>query len=833
MPSHTYLPIPSRPPFDLVPNAEFNTNVQDPLQSWSDVSALPKQSRNSTQLWLDEWMEKFCKSSASVKGIYSWICSSCHISVEDLADFQVTYLVLCFLMILSAKIDSQADDLINNLQISIARGHSVMKPVAGLSSAAIALSSTLSATGKRKQKQKQSPKPEEREDGEVSEPDVVEPKTKELLEEGEIEEDDNVFTCEWQKDMDDLVAVLQEMKAITEREYQDPQYWTTFLKSEFARIVARISSPYFLAYYLHPHNLKLQLLYGFTNVLGEYFEKWVFPDDEPLEGEALRKAEEESLKQVLRPSGTTTLRPMRTTNDFLQALCAYPSLIPNGSDPMGVFFLYSDDIFIDEWYRWLGPHLGALGYNVQETQPMSIWQPLWNHIKDLKKTPRGFAEYPDLLRFIIDESSELWDARAALKGKTHTQKTHTDDPEGGSVTGHDKFLRAPIRTYLSPDKDHGRGNKAPWIIAGSCKKCLHEADLGKKCFQYIYINTSGNPQRIKMLRGHGVFKVPPKERMEPIKTKPQESKGNSRKSKPKLKKIRSFDKLNFKWIEPDDSTLEQCGRITFFFMDEVNPDKKIDFLVYNAFPDEEYQQMVQNSHYAHLVKPVWRGSQFAHWTTGLMYPQGKCVPSGGRKADTYTYYSGIKSDTFDAIQAMFRVAYMSIAKLYHPELVKDLTAAGESCGMKGIGGINVFSCVNYTAPLHSDQDVVPSLSCQLEKYGVEEKWGEYGFCQAEYGYAFATRENTLWSFDSSKLHGTMLPSQATIDNTKKKVPHIREEPGNNARCTNVIPVAISSGDHDTVWKKDAARAKELRSVRANWKRREQIVEFAHQSTIKK
>ncbi|KAJ8076529.1 hypothetical protein PM082_000952 [Marasmius tenuissimus] len=159
--------------------------------------------------------------------------------------------------------------------------------------------------------------------------------------------------------------------------------------------------------------------------------------------------------------------------------------------------------------------------------------------------------------------------------------------------------------------------------------------------------------------------------------------------------------------------------------------------------------MVNNSRKASLTKAVRRGSQFAHWTTGIMFPWGKRVPSGGRRGDTYTYYAGIESNNFDGVKAMFRTAYdsmvlLAMAELCHPELVDNLKAAGEPCGMKGLGGINLFDCTNYTAPLHSDEDAVPSLCCQLEKYGVEEADGEYGFCQADYGYAFPTRENTLW-----------------------------------------------------------------------------------------
>ncbi|KAK1223014.1 hypothetical protein PQX77_014134 [Marasmius sp. AFHP31] len=943
MPSSIRLPVPSVVGWETLGGDEFRGNVGGVLSALDELYKT-RQSRDIFKKKTDEWISRFCFSAKSMEAIRTWIASSCHVSPQLLTEFPDVDLVGRFLDVIASKDPQQTEDLLNNLQITVARGsvlnqyarrqrslwsefacdvdpsgdpnkesdeedcgspytsptsstwssssslssgsgkladhladhmhvdpspsstagspsqpspdslaqsykkkfkrwthmlkRSLIKQIPGFSSPAFTgIPKATSHPRKRKRKA-------ELEEGEVVEPKLdldldsdsdseskskpeENPPEKPPLEPepGEVEQDDNVFDRKWQEDVDELVTVLQEMKGVTKSgEYSHPKFTETFLKSKCAKVIAHVSNPAFLARYPHPGNLKLKRLYGFTDVLGEHFDTWIFPGSKPLEGEELRKAEERTRKHVLNPlnfvSNASLLQPMQDAADFMEALTNHPSLIPNGSDPMGVLFLYTENIFLEEWYRWVGVHLCALGYKVNETQPVSLYRGFWQHVRKLKTNQ--FERLPCLLRLIIEKTHDLREARDALRKKTHTKQTSEDN-----AFGHDTFLHKPIETYLS-------STEVPRVVAESCKKCLNEADLAKKCFQYVYVHSNAGSEWSESLRGHGVSMVPPGECMNPVDVKPKKAK-TTRKSHGKskgvgsssgIKEIKSFDELNLRWIAPDEKTLERCQRITFFFMDEVKPDQKIDFLVYNAFPDKEFKQMVQNSQEASLTKPVRRGSQFAHWGTGVMYPWGKRVPAGGRKADTYAYYAGIESDQFDGVEAMFRIAYdsmviLTVAELYHADLVKSLKAAGKSCGMEGIGGINSFQCNNYTAPLHSDEDAVPSLCCQLERYGVKEEYGEYGFCQVDYGYAFATRENTLWSFDSSKLHGTLLPSQHTIEQTTKTVICIGEHMGKPA--LTVRPAAISRGSHKTVRKKDAARAAKLQSVRANWERRSIIV----------
>ncbi|KAJ8084408.1 hypothetical protein PM082_003177 [Marasmius tenuissimus] len=343
-------------------------------------------------------------------------------------------------------------------------------------------------------------------------------KSRRILEDGEIQEDDNIFAREWKENEDNLVTVIREMKAIKDVTYNVQTFVETFLKTECAEIMARVSNPTFLARYSHPQNHKLQRLYGFTDVLGELFDLWVFGEEEPLDGEELRKAEKESLRSV----------------------------------------------------------------PAQLAQPSELWQGFWTHIKELKTTNQ-FTMLPDLLQLIIDESIKLRKAKEALYRKIRSGKTTTHHA-GRWVTGHDTFLREPIETYLAPVKDNNDKLKQAFgrqrIVAGSCKKCLGEVDLTKKCFRYFYVNTNIDSRRTESLRGHGVSMVSPDDRMNPVKVKPAKAKGESRgeakaaASSKNVKDIKSFDELDMRWITPDEKALECCKRVTFFFMDEAEPEKK-------------------------------------------------------------------------------------------------------------------------------------------------------------------------------------------------------------------------------------------------------------------
>jgi hypothetical protein len=86
---------------------------------------------------------------------------------------------------------------------------------------------------------------------------------------------------------------------------------------------------------------------------------------------------------------------------------------------------------------------------------------------------------------------------------------------------------------------------------------------------------------------------------------------------------------------------------------------------------------------------------------------------------------------------------LETARLYHPKLYLQLKENSDALDRLGRAGCNLYSCLNYTAAQHFDDDAVPSFCTQLELTAYQ-PWKEYSFVQAEYGLYFETRGNMLW-----------------------------------------------------------------------------------------
>ncbi|KAJ3817317.1 hypothetical protein F5880DRAFT_1618394 [Lentinula raphanica] len=97
----------------------------------------------------------------------------------------------------------------------------------------------------------------------------------------------------------------------------------------------------------------------------------------------------------------------------------------------------------------------------------------------------------------------------------------------------------------------------------------------------------------------------------------------------------------------------------------------------------------------------------------------------------------------------------------HPTLHKQLNLLSEQCDRVGMSGANIFNCSGYVAPIHSDNDATRGL-CMQALLSANTAYKEFSFCNVEYRYYIETSTNCLWSFASTDLHGTMLPSMTTI-----------------------------------------------------------------------
>lgn len=74
--------------------------------------------------------------------------------------------------------------------------------------------------------------------------------------------------------------------------------------------------------------------------------------------------------------------------------------------------------------------------------------------------------------------------------------------------------------------------------------------------------------------------------------------------------------------------------------------------------------------------------------------------------------------------------------------LKEATEAGDKLG---VSGATLYSCKNYTSPLHLDDDISPGICAQFElQANTDPGLCEYAFIYAEYGIYFVSQPNSLW-----------------------------------------------------------------------------------------
>ncbi|KAJ4498764.1 hypothetical protein C8R41DRAFT_916257 [Lentinula lateritia] len=475
-----------------------------------------------------------------------------------------------------------------------------------------------------------------------------------------------------------------------------------FQTSGLARTILELTNR--SAYYDKPHQASYARRFGFGLVLGDVLGRWT-PDEWAQQAE-------ESLKENP-PAGYN-----KSGRDLIEAITSHPNLIPNVSNPAAIFFLCSSDNFQFAWRRWLSWGLDAAGYRVWDCNSEALYRRTMQYLQvqrlNQRQWDRAKREWNEIIFFIIERSMEL-------------------------------------RNLL---KDVDKQTHQPNIL--HCTKCASEVPE-KRCVQRIDVELNTDPDFVERWEGVGVTKVPPEERMKPRK---------GRKAS-EAAEIVDPDEIGLRKIAiRDEEVIQRCGKHIFLLFSKQ---KLQDFIWYNAFshgPNGTFDRLVRYSQTPLGVQPVLRGGKFDFWVVGQMIPFGARQPSGGHLADHYTFYQGINADTLWGITVLFEQAEMSAtilatARAVHPDLVKKIKNQSALCERVGLCGLNLFNCSGYTAPQHYDKDATPSLCAQFVLQ-AEKKWSEFAFCALQYGYYFESHENTLWSFDSTLLHGTMLPSENTI-----------------------------------------------------------------------
>ncbi|EDR07210.1 uncharacterized protein LACBIDRAFT_298859 [Laccaria bicolor S238N-H82] len=341
-----------------------------------------------------------------------------------------------------------------------------------------------------------------------------------------------------------------------------------------------------------------------------------------------------------------------------------------------------------------------------------------------------------------------------------------------------------------------------------CKTC-NNLPVEEQCIQTIYVDSSKvvDPSVI----GCGVSLAPPEIQLEPLKN-PHAKPGSQ--PKPILKPEDPCLKLVR--IEPNLQIIERCGLQVFLMCDKTS-EETLDFWVYNAFDKDTLCQLVDHHSKLSNVKKINRGKKFESYSMGKMMGHGSRAAMGGASGDSYTFYAGMEAITQEDINALFNSAEDSmvmseIARLFHHPLYQELKEASAAGDRLGTSGATLYSCNNYTSPLHCDDDATRGLCAQYQLQAIS-KFFEYSFIFADYGLYFVSRTGSLWSFDGSKAHGTLLPSTSELTEEDRTIyPQIAGQP----------PIRISNGNHVTRNKKNQNAAIKYQAVRIH---RDQIQQY--------
>ncbi|KAK7462192.1 hypothetical protein VKT23_007797 [Stygiomarasmius scandens] len=213
-----------------------------------------------------------------------------------------------------------------------------------------------------------------------------------------------------------------------------------------------------------------------------------------------------------------------------------------------------------------------------------------------------------------------------------------------------------------------------------------------------------------------------------------------------------------------------------------------------------------------------RGATVA--SLGEMKAFGQRLPAGGRRHDGLAPYTGMELAAYSTLEECVNIHFDHAedalileerARSAIPRLVAKIRDNSADCAKVGRYGANLFRCDGYTAAMHSEKDAGSGLCSQIE-WHADRNFHEFGFIFLEYGVYLVTQPNMLWSFDADSIHGTMLPSQETMNNmlSVHSVSRIRGGAVGN----------VSSGVHNTVRKKDANRAKKHAQIQRTQKLRE-------------
>ncbi|KAJ3832122.1 hypothetical protein F5878DRAFT_666857 [Lentinula raphanica] len=557
-----------------------------------------------------------------------------------------------------------------------------------------------------------------------------------------------------------ILGVIKSMKEVKKNVYTCPAFRRAIKDTGLTNTIEEISSPLFLNRPRDSQALQLELKYRIADQLSDVLDRWTptfITTSWPIKSTTYlaRKVLTESALQEGK-------KKLSGPKEFLELFDTEANLLPGAQNISYCFFLSNLHTFRYNYDRWLGSALEEIGYNVTK----------FNNEKSLGDF------YSRVVSLMIKWCTEKIQTRDGLTSEYAIDLKSFEKPLWRVIIKQTVKLRLLKQTASKYAKQ-----------LKNCQGC-RELPPSLRCTQYLYfphIMTGLNPDekeaKLAILRdeliGCGITMVGSDEQIQPRKPKKVKTKRrrtyNTDMYHPDA--IGKTNPLTLQCVQPNEDIVRRCGHQLCLIVDEEDPKTPtsqivdwatnvIDFVWFHPFNSETLAVLQHAVVESTGVSALKRGAQFESYSGGTMIPLGSRTASGGRAGDTYTSYAGLDATSEKGLDILFNQAaiadIMRAAAVHaHSKIVDKLEDWCNECDHMGMTGANIYNCTGYMAPIHRDQDVTRGLCTQV-LLSADSSQHEFGFCNIEYKYFIATTTNCLWSFDSSDLHGTMLPSKQTV-----------------------------------------------------------------------
>ncbi|KAJ7507601.1 hypothetical protein B0H11DRAFT_1967892 [Mycena galericulata] len=498
--------------------------------------------------------------------------------------------------------------------------------------------------------------------------------------------------------------------------------------------------------------------------------------------------------------------------DPVQFLCffsANPRMHPWRSNPMAVYLFLSQSAFKINCRIWLIPCLEALGFEAIGWDLEQVYRDLLRHpAMQNEEDARHLALDARLLTVITESALHRRLIKALNYTVFHpiplrivpTPPGPVSTPSSSASSTHLAAPRPPLskvqrKNVIRREKDRlakaakrlkteTLGTPAQARI-NSCPGCAHKPEVDW-CIRTIPVRE--NPNASKYL-GYSITCAHPNDRLKPKRSR----------------RYISPVELGLRWVEArpaSHSVWADCGRdiVRFVHRRKNGQEVMVGGVRFKALSPENLKIM-QDNHQLVRIRAIRRSADMQAWAYGSMTATGSRMPIGGWKGDGYAPYACHSGDSVEDIQALFRHAVdtdilVTAAKSIYPKIEHDLLELTEDSELNRFGrfGSVAYYCTNFISCVHSDKDIVkedhptlhPCIQLSKKNCGPD----DYNFAMVRWGIAIRTEENTVWVFDGTDEHGTIMPSQSAVDHG-----------------------AVSTGMHNTNNIKDVKRATAYRDVR--------------------